>query len=206
MTKTKKRATLDLKGFTKMKNIYLISILFLIGCSGSPSETACYDCGEPMHTGGDSSMAGSPNETGGTSSETGGTNTGGASGGSLNCVPKTCDQISCGQTDDGCGNTIICGCATDSVCGGENSRRITEVRASYSKMDYTVEGTANVCSNTCTQQLQLIVIEDFCGIGTSDTLWACPNFYGDDIPQMLTNKNCITAPNEPFSGAFCCLN
>lgn len=201
-----------------MKNLYFISFLFLIGCgSGAEGSAACYDCGEPTGGMGGESTGGTSSETGGDAS-IGGSLTGGASGstggtvatgGSNTCTPTvSCSDgkvaSSCGPIDDGCGNTIVCGCETDSVCGGENSKRITAVQPTYSRYDYTVEGTVGVCSNTCTQQLQTIVIEDFCGIGTSDTLWACPNFYGSDIPQMLAGKNCINAPNEPNAGAFCC--
>jgi len=202
-----------------MKNLYFISFLFLIGCGSSSGFTTCHDCdltetgGTGM--GGEFDNTGGSTETGGNNSQTGGNSTGGnftggnSTGGSNTCVPtNTCSDgqvgSACGKIDDGCGNIITCGCVTDSVCGGENSKKITHISPTYSSADYTVSGTENICSNTCVQQLQTIVIENFCGTGTTNTLWTCPNFYVFNIPQMLQQKNCIDSSSEPNVGAFCC--
>lgn len=135
--------------------------------------------------------------TGGTGG-TGGTDN---SGGTGECIPKTCDTLtvilsgdaiqqgepgsSCGTHEDGCGNFIFCDeCNGDNrECGGLRNIRITNpIPEPY------VQGEAGVCGGGCLQQTNNTVEAYYCS-GYAEA-YTCPVATNGPIPAELDGKEC----------------
>ena len=64
------------------------------------------------------------------------------------CTPRTCDQVSCGQLDDGCGDTLACGCDSGESCGGAGVPGQCGVPLCQNGMKDPGEGDVD-CGGTC---------------------------------------------------------
>lgn len=120
-----------------------------------------------------------------------------------NCTPITCSQqnLQCGVTSDGCGDTINCGsCPTGETCGGGGTPGVCGapdggacVPETCSQLGYNCGPAGNGCGNLIPGGCGTCPSGQTCGGGGTPGVCGAPD-GGSCVPQTCASQNITCGP------------
>lgn len=119
------------------------------------------------------------------------------------CTPAECDNVRCGQMDDGCGGIISCGCADPEYCGGGGTPLMCGVPAPHCTngvQDVGYGETDRDCGGPCPacEVGEKCGDHDDCTTGSScDTNVCTPGTWASvaDMPTARIHASAVFGPD-----------